>query len=191
MQLLLSIDTTNEQQKRKAGEELVSYAAANGCVEAAQRVLQVWPDKDYYSKALIVAAMKGHTDVARLLVDSGADNDSRDGNHRTALLHAASGGHTEVARLLLDAGADKDVRDGFGKSALLLAAVNGRSEITRMLVDAGADKDLQDLQAGKTALMYAAFAGHVDIARLLLGAGVDKGVRDCFGKFALLLATDT
>ena len=59
-------------------------------------------DKAYYSKALIVAARKGHTEIVRLLVDAGADKDSRDNYRWTALLHAASGGQTEVARLLLD-----------------------------------------------------------------------------------------
>ena len=67
LQLVLSIDTSNEQQKREAGEELVSYAAGKGCVEAAQRVLQVCTDKDYYSRALVVAAGKGHTEIVRLL----------------------------------------------------------------------------------------------------------------------------
>ena len=40
LQLVLSIDANNEQQKLEAGEELVSYAARNGCVEAAQRALK-------------------------------------------------------------------------------------------------------------------------------------------------------
>ena len=188
LQLVLSIDTSNEQQKREAGKELVFYAAEKGCVETAQRLLQVCTDRGYYSKALTVAARKGHTEIVRLLVDAGADKESRDANRWTALLHAAAGGHTEIAGLLLDAGADKDVCNGFGKSALLLATENGRTEISRMLVDGGADTDLQDKKTGKTALMYAASAGHTDIARLVLDAGADKDVRQRDGKSALLLA---
>ena len=51
-----------------------------------------------------VAARKGHTEVARLLVDAGADKnalDERDG--MSAVSHAASAGYAEIVRLLVDA----------------------------------------------------------------------------------------
>ena len=194
LQLVLSIDASNERQKREAQAELVSlvyYAAENGCVEAAQRVLQVCTDNGFYvcySKALMVAARKGHTEIVRLLMDTGAYDLSRDNDRWTALLHAASGGQTEVVRLLLDAGANKDVSDGSGKSALMCAASAGHFDAARVLLDAGADKDVCD-GFGMSALLLAAMNGHTEITCLLVDAGANKDRQDMQGgKTALMYA---
>ena len=104
LQLVLSIDTESKQQKLKAGEELVRYAAEEGRVETTLLLLQMCPYQGYESAALVVAARKGHTEVARLLVDAGADKnalDERDG--MSAVSHAASAGYAEIVRLLVDA----------------------------------------------------------------------------------------
>jgi hypothetical protein len=48
---------------------------------------------------LMLAASKGHIDIARLLVWSGAKVDQRNPKGRTALMHACIAGHDECSSL--------------------------------------------------------------------------------------------
>ncbi|TRM57323.1 ankyrin repeat-containing domain protein, partial [Schizophyllum amplum] len=57
------------------------------------------------------AAEDGHLELARLLVDHGADIEAQEEEGRTPLHLTAEGGHCEVARFLIDKGADVDSRD--------------------------------------------------------------------------------
>ena len=54
------------------------------------------------------AAVNGHVNVARMLLQAGVDKDTTDELGMTALGCASSSSHVEIVRLLLDAGADKD-----------------------------------------------------------------------------------
>ena len=59
--------------------------------------------------------------VAKLLLDAGAEVDSRDRDGWTPLYAAASCGETEIVKVLISAGADVSARD-YGKGAMPLAA---------------------------------------------------------------------
>ncbi|CAE7212542.1 mask, partial [Symbiodinium pilosum] len=121
---------------------------------------------------LLDSCARGNLQIARLLLEAGANKNAKDDLLRTALMLTAERGHVEIVRLLLQAGADKDMQDCLGETALTLAAQNGHVEIARLLLQAGADKDLQR-HVGCTALMIAAYYGHTEIVRLLLQAGAD------------------
>jgi ankyrin repeat protein len=60
------------------------------------------------STPLMAAAQHGHLEIARTLVDAGADVNaarSEPERGRTALIDAAWGGYTDIVRLLLEKGA--------------------------------------------------------------------------------------
>ena len=59
----------------------------------------------YGRTALMIAALEGHLDVARLLIEAGADLNIADGENSTALSLARSYGNLDVAALLSEAGA--------------------------------------------------------------------------------------
>ena len=83
---------------------------------------------------LMAAAQHGHADVARTLVDAGADvNAKREGTQRgrTALIDAAWSGRTEIVRLLLAKRADPNAKAETGATALTGAARQGYTEIVR------------------------------------------------------------
>ena len=54
---------------------------------------------------LMLAAMEGNTSIGKLLIEKGADLDTRTNNRDTALSLAAHTGHPSFVKLLLDSGA--------------------------------------------------------------------------------------
>jgi ankyrin repeat protein len=95
---------------------------------------------------LHVAAEAGRLEVARLLIDSGADVMARDeGDNATPLHWAAQNGHLEVVRLLLDRGADPNACDDVHERGPLGWAVclhEFRPDAAQALIDAGVVPDI-------------------------------------------------
>ena len=174
-------------------------------------------DKDFGVElgltALMLAAKMGHVEMARLLLEAGADKDLR-GVFGNTFIVAPADGHFDIMKLRVEAG-DQPLRDQplrvllgstvlgvaakgrnatsdafarvlteAGNTALLFATEAGNVEMARLLVEAGADKDLPG-QFGYTALMLAAETGHEEMARLLLEAGADIDLREKFGYLML------
>ncbi|CAK9062611.1 unnamed protein product [Durusdinium trenchii] len=77
----------------------------------------------------LAAARNGHLEVARLLLEAGADPNAKDHCEAPALIAAAQNGHLEVVRLLLKAAADTNATDRQGATALMTAARNGYLEV--------------------------------------------------------------
>jgi ankyrin repeat protein len=64
-------------------------------------------------------------EVAKVLLEAGADVNARDASQNTPLHYAALHGHTTVAKLLLEAGGDINARNRKGKTPLALAQRGG------------------------------------------------------------------
>lgn len=96
------------------------------------------------------AAMHGSLDVARLLLERGADVNSN--TFRETPLHCAlERHHLDVARLLLGKGANTNAEMKFRWTPLHSAAEKYQLDVARMLLEEGADVDAEDEQ-GKTPL---------------------------------------
>ena len=78
-------------------------------------------------------------EVARLLIDKGAEVDKAKDDGATPLLIACWNGHLDVVGLLLDKGADVDKATDRGVTPLFIACESGKFEVARMLIEAGAD----------------------------------------------------
>ena len=97
------------------------------------------------------AADLGHVQVARLLIERGANVNFQDGTGYTALMNAVEGDHLEMVSLLLDAGADMAALGGSDAgSALHKAARDQNIEMVRLLLDRSADPNVEDMD-GDTA----------------------------------------
>ena len=111
-------------------------------------------------------SLLGLTDIAKLLLESGANVNACDNDGTTPLTGAALKGHVEVAKLLIEAGADVNSKNNNGQTALMYASYNGQTEIVKMLIEARVDIYDQD-NNGYTALMLASEQGHTNIVELL------------------------
>ena len=85
------------------------------------------------STALHIAAREGNTEVARVLINAGADLDARGRGGQTALYWAARAGHVDFARILVEAGADVDAQTNFGSTALGAARSRDHREVVELL----------------------------------------------------------
>lgn len=100
----------------------IHTAVASGNEEALRQHIEAGTDintKDPFggSSPLITAAVFGQTEMARILIESGADLNFQNKDGSTALISAAFFGRPEIVRLLLDAGADKTIENKYGATA--------------------------------------------------------------------------
>lgn len=93
--------------------------------------------------AVMMAALRGHTDWVRRLLDRGAALE-REG--WTPLHYAASGPGTEATALLLDRGARIDARSPNGSTALMLASRYAPEDTVELLLARGASLKLRNEQ---------------------------------------------
>ena len=124
------------------------------------------------------AAIRGQRpEVARLLIERGADVNARDRDGVSVLSTAALLGQTEIATLLIDRGADlrEDV-DRRGLGPLHMAASRGHAEVVSLLLARGAPLEGRQPE-GVTPLHLAASRGRLAAAQVLVTAGADPNAR--------------
>jgi ankyrin repeat protein len=83
--------------------------------------------------ALHAGAAGRDLEVCRLLLDAGADVNSRQQAGWTALHSAAMQGNSELVALLLEAGADRTLADDAGQAPAATAVAAGHPELAEML----------------------------------------------------------
>ena len=170
---------TDAEETQIGGFTSLLFAARNGDVEVARRLLDAGADANDTApdgaSALVVAAHSGHRDLVFTLLERGA-NPNASGAGYTALHAAVLTGDVEVVEALLARGASanaqvtlatKVTRNGqvlmigehlLGATPLALAAKFAETDVMRVLAGAGADVRLP-LKNGWTPLMLAAGAG--------------------------------
>uniref|UniRef100_A0A6M2EI73 RING-type E3 ubiquitin transferase n=1 Tax=Populus davidiana TaxID=266767 RepID=A0A6M2EI73_9ROSI len=123
-----------------SGERLVS-AARDGDLVEAKMLLDCNPCLAKYStfgglnSPLHFAAAKGHNEIVGLLLENGADVNSRNYCGQTALMQACRYGHWEVVQTLLLFRCNVIRADYLsGRTALHFAAVNGHVRCIRLVV---------------------------------------------------------
>src|SRR5262249_48616954 len=88
--------------------------------------------------ALMHAAVNGHTDFVKLLLEKGANVHARDAKGRTPLILAATyGDHPDVLRALTEKGADLKVTGAGNRTCLALATARGYTESAAFLRERG------------------------------------------------------
>ncbi|KAH8651560.1 ankyrin repeat-containing domain protein [Tricladium varicosporioides] len=115
-----------------------------------------------------------HIDIARKLINAGADVNRAFSSEGAPLHNAVYAGRLDLVQMLLDAGADVNGKAPDGNTALLNAVHKDDIDIIKVLLDAGADiKAFAPVERGRTALQGAAECGNTAAVRFLLERGAD------------------
>lgn len=143
-------------------------ALRDGSLKAAQ-VLIAWPKTHIEWRTpqdespLMMAALRGHTDLVRLLLA----RDAHVNKPGWAPLHyAATNGHLDIMRLLLDQHAFIDAQSPNGTTPLMMAAHYGTPAAVKLLLEAGADTQMKN-QLGLSAIDFANRAQRKDVAEMI------------------------
>jgi ankyrin repeat protein len=151
-------------------------AAKAGHLEVAQLLLDYGADVD--SKAVLkVVAGIGDAAMTRLLLEYGADTErpTSSSDYCTALHVATENGNKAVVEALLEFGADIEARDNNNETALYHAAMKNRCQIAKMLLREGADTTAI-AEDGQTALYKAGGRGYEEMVRALLNYGANPSI---------------
>ena len=100
------------------------------------------PTADAGEPLLLAALKRGHTVVAKIVLEGGADVNLRNKLGMTPLLMACgktTHGYRVIAEALIARGAQMDVRDVVGHTPLILAISGGMFDIAKLLIEHGAN----------------------------------------------------
>ena len=144
-------------------EELRSLVKEKGADVNAK-----FPWRRYY--LLSAAIDSGNLEMVRVLLELGANPNTREDFGYPIIYGAAQEGNTEVVRLLVDAGADVE-----GSDTLWTAIDHGHTDVVRLLVEARADVNPEDpWNQGSSFLTLAKLSGNPEIAQILVDAGAKE-----------------
>jgi len=138
------------------------------------------------------AAYLGYPEIARVLLDAGADITAQYTSPRyntfqmvgwNAFVFACSGGHIETVRFLLERGGLTG--GSCGGEALMVAALLGRTDIVRLLIGCHVDINYSEPRTRTTPLIKACWQGRLEIVELLVRAGADVNMVNSEGMTAI------
>lgn len=137
---------------------------------------------------LVRAVVRRDVKTVQVLLNNGADPNTKDSVATPILLGAARRGDLAIVQALLDKGAKTDVRDADGATALLKAVEGDHSEVVRALLAKGAKTEPayeRGMTAGVTPLMLAVLNDKEEMVRTLLDGGANVQAVDATGKTPL------
>lgn len=163
----------------------------------AQNVLETSWDED---SLLLHFVGNGRSTIVEMLLQNGANAESRDSNGRTALHVACANGSNIISGHLIKAHADinarvKELNDYHGWDALMFAASRGHSTCVTQLLDYGTVISQSDA-FGRTALhlVCTSTAADINLAVIvwkLIAAGFGVNDRDVLGYTPLIYAAES
>ena len=128
-----------------------------------------------------------HVNIAALLLDFGANIETRDKSSRTALFETLNTPDVRGAALLLTNGVDISCQDFQGDNVLHEAARRGAVEHASLFIDQGIEMAIRNKE-GLTPLHLAARYGYYGVASLLVRKGATVDQRDDLGQTPLTYA---
>lgn len=166
------------------GSDALYKAVQDQNAAMVQSELAAGADANYFKKgaftALGMAAYKGDAEIAKLLIDAGADVNQpvRPGSEDRPLSLAAvsSRDAADIIALLIESGAETEFESGeWVMTPLQLAIMNHRTDNALALVAAGVDLNAPD-KVGDPSLHGAIYQRNEKVVRALLENGVDPTV---------------
>ena len=176
-----------------ASQESLFSAANRGNVATVRDLMRGGTDPNLRDRAgwtvLTHAAYHGQTEVARTLLDAGAEVDALADFERMHPYFKIDGGSDwPVIEVLIGrkGGLDASIqdRDTSSWTPLIMAAAKGHPEVVQLLIERKANVNARG-NGNVTALHLAMEGKHNEVMEALLAAGADPNVQDSFGRTAL------
>ncbi|KAH6718700.1 hypothetical protein BKA61DRAFT_652397 [Leptodontidium sp. MPI-SDFR-AT-0119] len=174
--------------------EVVSFLERNSHVKASSQGLLVekWHSFDMgYSQrfpkdmmGLHLAVYFGVGAIVALLLEKGAELETKDNYGRTPLSWATEHGHAAVVALLLEKGAELETKDNYSRTPLSWAAENDYAAVVALLLEKGAELETKDID-GRTPLSWATKNEHAAVVALLLEKGTELETKNNYGRTPL------
>ncbi|WP_427110300.1 ankyrin repeat domain-containing protein [Lysinibacillus xylanilyticus] len=194
--ILTGCNDRGEEEHMKLQSDNLIQAVENNDLEKVQEILQdsSYPINETNDKGetpLLIATHENYIEVAKLLIEAGADINLQDNIQDSAYLYAGAQGKTEILKYMIEhAEPNQNIVNRYGGNALIPAAEKGHlNNVKLLLLDGKADIDHQN-NFGYTALIEAVALtdGSVlyqQIVQELLAHNANKELRDNSGKTAL------
>ena len=186
----------NKTSRTKVGLTALHLAVRNMDFDMAHFLLAEGADVNFrgppgtrQETPLLLAVSLGSEIMARLLIEGGADLESKDRNERTPLSWAVEKGHEALVELLVEKRADPESKDVNGRTPLSWAAGKGHEALVELLLEMGLDLDSES-NSGQTPLWWAAQKRHEALVRLLLEKGADPEPKGVDGQTLLWWAAE-
>jgi hypothetical protein len=159
------------------GRTQLHHCASKGLTTSVKRLLSIRninvnvKDDERGSTPLHHAARNGHVEIARLLLQNGAEVNAKSNRGRTPLYCAALNGHIDILHLLVENGADLEAQDNNGVRALHYAAYYGQLPFIQELISRYHVDINASLNDGRTALRVARTRNHSTVITFLQSYG--------------------
>ncbi len=163
---------------RHASPDEIHDAVRGGNLEKVRTLLEThseWLNSaDQNRKTpLHLALESGHINIARHLIDQGADINLKDADRAAPLHNAAYLGNLEMVDLLLKKGATSINEGNYREQKPLhLACEKGHPKVVTRLLDAGADIEARD-SLGRTPLMVTSVSKNMEVVGVLVRRNAD------------------
>ena len=161
----------------KSGAKFIHFATEMGYTSVIEKVLKVNGYNQVHSKddqnqftPLFLASTRGHTEIVKMLLQSGAEVNCQEVWGFTPLHGASKSGHFEVAKLLIENGANVSSLTKEKWTPLHLATNNGHVEVAELLLQNGANANHQDRNL-QSPLHSASMNGNSELVKLLIQNG--------------------
>lgn len=154
---VVTVSGSTYAANEKADKQLLEATIAQdveGVQDALKNDADVHTSKHLGFTPLHYAAVNGNTQIAKLLLNKGADALSRNGFGEIPLHRAALCGQVEMVSLLVGNKEGINAKDRNGNTALFLAFERDHHlDVAKVLIDAGADVNSKD-NGGRTLLHH-------------------------------------
>lgn len=175
----------NANAKSSDGRTALLIAIDKGQNEIAKALIESGANLD---TALNRSVAAGNVELANLLLEKGVSPNSpiKNPNTYSPLMTAAEKANLRLMQILIDKGADVNQKNTEGVTSLEMAAASGNAEAVKLLIDKGANAKQE--AGGKALLSAVSDNDSPDIIKLLLDAGAGINTADKDGVTALVLA---
>ena len=223
VRLLLDAGADPNRAESWRGQTALMWASTENRLEATEALIDAGADVHERSAGslgfspLLFAVRAGYIEMARLLLDAGANPDETLLDGTSALVLATKNGHYELGAVLLDAGADPNADDngwtalheikwtrrpnlGFNNPPPIVTGTMTDLEFVRKLAEHGADLNARMTKEpnnryrnvlnriGSTPFLLAAKGADVEMMRLLVELGADPLIPNEDGTTPLMVA---